>query len=180
MPDNYNPPDGRKKNVPPEIDEATSGKRVMKLTSRGRLRADLIDHVFHYGVEGDYPVVGDWNGDGIKAIGIFRDGRWNLDMDGNGRSTEGDLVVNFGTAGDIPVVGDFNGDGIDEVGFFRNGKFYLDTNGNHQLDKTDRVVELGREGDYPVAGDWDGDGVDDVAVYRAVAKPNETIARKAG
>jgi len=88
--------------------------------------------------------------------------------------------VNFGAAGDIPVVGDFNGDGIDEVGFFRNGKFYLDTNGNRQLDETDRVVELGREGDYPVVGDWDGDGVDDVAVYRAVSKPSESVARKAG
>jgi hypothetical protein len=166
--------------MPPEFDEATSGKRVMKLTNKGRLRADVIDHVFHYGAEGDHPVVGDWNGDGIKAIGIFRGGRWNLDMDGNGRWTERDLVVHFGNAGDIPVVGDFNGDGIDEVGFFRDGKFYLDTNGNHQLDETDRVVELGRAGDYPVVGDWDGDGVDDVAVYRSVSKTNESVARKAG
>ncbi len=180
LPDNYNPPDGREKNVPPEIDEATSGRRVMKLTRKGPLRADLIDHVFHYGVEGDYPVVGDWNGDGIKAIGVVREGRWNLDMDGNGRWNEGDLVVNFGRGGDIPVVGDFNGDGVDEIGFFRDGKFYLDTNGNHQLDKGDQVVELGRAGDYPVVGDWDGDGVDDVAVYRAVAKQTESVARKAG
>ena len=44
----------------------------MQLTSQGRLRADLIDHVFHYGTPGDQAVSGDWNGDGIEAVGIFR------------------------------------------------------------------------------------------------------------
>ena len=180
LPDNDNPPTGSEKNVPPSLDEATIGNRVMKLTNRGPLRADVIDHVFHYGIEGDMPVVGDWNGDGIQSIGVFRNGRWHLDIDGNGRWTENDQVTNYGSQGDIPVVGDFNGDGIDEIGFFRNGKFYLDTNGNQKLDKTDRIVELGRAGDFPVAGDFDGDGVDDVAVYRAAETHAESVARKAG
>ncbi len=179
LPDNQNPPNGRKKNIPPTVAEATDGQRVMKLSNKGRLRADVIDHVFHYGVEGDFPVVGDWNGDGIQAIGIFRQGRWNLDMDGNGRWTEVDDVADYGQKGDIPVVGDFNGDGVDEIGFFRNGKFYLDTNGNRQLDETDHVIELGRAGDFPVAGDFDGDGKDDVAVYRATEPPEEPVERPA-
>ena len=187
LPDNENRIMGRKKNVPPSLAEATDGQRIMKLTSKGNLRADVIDHVFHFGVEGDFPVVGDWNGDGIQAIGIFRAGRWNLDIDGNGRWTAADEFVEYGAHGDIPVVGDFNGDGIDEIGFFRGGKFHLDTNGNRKLDDTDKVVELGRDGDFPVAGDFDGDGTDEVAVYRAVEKtsepverPTESVARKAG
>jgi uncharacterized membrane protein len=34
---------------------------------------------------GDIPVVGDWNGDGKTKIGVFRKGRWILDVDGSGR-----------------------------------------------------------------------------------------------
>jgi hypothetical protein len=111
-------------------------------------------------------VVGDWNGDGIKSIGIFRSGKWHLDVDGDGRWSVGDGVAEFGQPGDIPVTGDFNGDGVDELGFYRQGVFYLDTNGNRVLDENDRVIRLGGENDKPVVGDWDGDGTYEVAVYR--------------
>jgi hypothetical protein len=30
------------------------------------------------------PIVGDWNRDGISKIGIYRNGNWYLDFDGNG------------------------------------------------------------------------------------------------
>ena len=99
-------------------------------------------------------MTGDWNGDGIYTIGIFRNGVWFLDMDGDGRWSEGDVVVEFGQEGDLPVVGDWTGDGISKLGVYRNGTFYLDTNNNHQLDAADKVIELGRPGDKPVAGDW--------------------------
>ena len=68
-------------------------------------------------------MAGDWNGDGIYTIGIFRNGTWFLDMDGDGRWSAGDLIVEFGQAGDIPVVGDWTGDGIAKLGVYRNGKF---------------------------------------------------------
>jgi hypothetical protein len=154
------------KNVPPKPEEATHGSRVMQLTSKGRVRADLIDHVFHYGTPGDRAITGDWNGDGIEAVGIFRDGRWHLDIDADGRWSEADVAFAFGQAGDLPVVGDFNGDGIDEVGLFRGGKWILDTNGNRQLDDSDRTFEFGEAGDKPVVGDFDGDGTDDPGLYR--------------
>ena len=121
--------------------------------------------------EGDIAVIGDWNGDGIYNIGIFRDGVWFLDMDGDGRWSEGDLVVEFGQAGDLPVVGDWTGDGITKIGVYRNGKFYLDTNNNHKIDADDKVIELGRPGDKPVAGDWTGNGVDKVGVYEDTPRP---------
>ena len=180
LPDRQNRPDGRQKNVPPDEQDATSGHRLMKLTADGDTRADLIDHVFHYGLPRDYPVTGDWNGDGITSIGIFRNGRWHVDLDGNGRWSKDDEVHHYGRAGDIPVVGDFNGDGVDDFGIFRNGVFYLDTNGNRELDANDQIIKLGGATDKPVAGDWDGDGIDEVAVYRDGEPAPDAQARKAG
>ena len=154
------------KNVPPKSQDAADGYRLLQLHANGTKRADVIDHVFRYGESRDVPVAGDWNGDGIRAIGIFRDGRWQLDADGDGRWTRHDAVVTFGQAGDLPVVGDFSGDGIEQIGVYRNGTWYLDTNHNYELDAHDKVFEMGGAADMPVAGDWDGDGVDEPGLYR--------------
>jgi len=154
------------KNVPLNPEEATDGRRLMRLTAHGQQRADLIDHVFQFGGSNHLPIAGDWNGDGIRSVGVFRDGKWHFDMDGDGRWSEGDQTAVFGQKGDLPVVGDFNGDGIEEIAIFRNGRWIIDTNGNRQIDAADQVVELGQAGDLPVAGDFNGDGVDEPAVYR--------------
>jgi Divergent InlB B-repeat domain/Fibronectin type III domain len=68
------------------------------------------DSCFYYGVAGDRPVVGDWNGTGISKIGVFRPstGEWFLDLNGNNKWDGPSLdlyVPGFGMAGDIPVVG---------------------------------------------------------------------------
>lgn len=159
-------PAGKMKNMPPTAEDATSGARVLKRTVKGKNRADLIDHVFHYGDAADVPVTGDWNGDGIRQIGTFRNGQWVLDTDGDGRFTEADAQVTFGQPSDMPVVGDFNGDGVDEIGVYRAGKWIIDTNGNRHVDAQDKVFELGGANDKPVVGDWNDDGTDDPGVFQ--------------
>ncbi len=154
------------KNLPPEEAEATDGHRLLKRTVEGEVRVDVIDHVFRFGIAKDLPISGDWNGDGIDGIGVYRNGTWYLDTDGDGRFTERDLIVRFGTEGDIPVVGDFNRDGIDDLGVYRHGTWYLDVNGNREMDAHDKVFQMGESTDRPVTGDWDGDGEDDPALYR--------------
>ncbi len=154
------------KNLPPEPAEATDGRRVLQRTAGGTPREDLIDHVFRYGIGGDLPIAGDWNGDGISTIAVFRSGMWFLDTDGDGRLTDRDTIVTFGTVGDLPAVGDWNGDGIEDLGVFREGTWLLDSNGNRQQDDDDRVFRLGDAADIPVVGDWDGNGRSDAAVYR--------------
>jgi hypothetical protein len=172
-------PQDKMKNVPPNDEDATSGGRWLKRTARGRSRADLIDHVFHYGVPGDTPVAGDWNGDGVRQIGVFRNGRWNLDLDGDGRFTATDAAVTYGAEGDLPVVGDFNGDGFEEIGVFRAGKWIVDTDRNYQLDAQDKVFELGGNGDLPVVGDWNDDGTDDPGIFQP-GTSSEGMRRQAG
>ena len=166
LPDAQNPPKDRPKNVPPDVAEAAVGWRTMKKGNTGQMRSDVIDHVFQYGTKGDRAVTGDWNGDGIHTIGIFRNGVWFLDMDGDGRWSEGDVTVEYGQQGDLPVVGDWTGDGVSKLGVYRNGTFHLDVDNSRQIDAHDKVFELGNPGDLPVAGDWTGDGVDEVGVYQ--------------
>jgi hypothetical protein len=127
-----------------------------------------------FGIAGDIPVVGDWNGDGIDEIGIFRPSSQSFFLDLNGNDVWDGLGIDastpsFGIAGDIPVVGDWNGDGIDEIGIFRpsSHSFFLDLNGNRIWDTgIDGVYPFGTSTDLPVTGDWDGDGIDEIGVWR--------------
>ncbi len=167
LPDPMNKITGkRKKNIPPKEEDAAIGHRRMQLGPQGKMREELIDHVFHYGTAVERAVVGDWTGSGLRRIGVFRDGNWYLDMNGDGRWGTEDIDCHFGQAGDIPVVGDWTGDGIEKIGVYRNGTWYLDTNNNHQLDAGDRVVHLGQGGDLPVVGDFNGEGRASIGVYR--------------
>ena len=155
------------KNVPPTEAEATDGVRIMRLTSHGKQRADLVDHVFDLGEERDIPVTGDWNGNGIRSVGVFSHGLWKLDVNGDGQFDSHDEIATFGRTGDIPLVGDFDGDGVDDIAIYRAGTWIIDTDGNRELDATDRTFEMGGAEDTPVVGDWDGDGIDEPALYHA-------------
>ena len=68
------------------------------------------------GERGDKPVVGDFNGDGIDELGIYRDGHWHIDLNHDGALDDSDLHYELGDATHNPVVGDCDGDGIDQIG----------------------------------------------------------------
>jgi hypothetical protein len=154
----------KKKNLPPQADETTDVRRDIRLGARSRTRSDVIDHVFLFGVAWHQAVVGDWNGDGISNIGVFDDGVWYLDEDGDGEFTAKDREAVFGRDGDIPIVGDFNGDGTDEIGILSNGRLILDVNRNFRVDAADQVITVDRRPGRPVVGDWNGDGKDEVVM----------------
>jgi hypothetical protein len=170
--DNTNP-NPNPKNIPPTIEEATDGHRVLQLRESGTPRSDVIDHVFRYGAERDTPVAGDWNGDGIRTIGVFHDGKWRIDSNGDGTLEKKDTVMQFGRSGDHPVVGDWDGNGVEEIGIYRNGRWFLDVNGNREMDAHDKVFELGGANDRPVVGDWNGDGIDEPGIYREIVPRGE-------
>ena len=72
-----------------------------------------------FGQPGDVPLTGDFNGDGIEEIAVYRDGSWWIDIDGNRQLDAADLNYQMGGADDHPIVGDWDGDGIDEPGLYR-------------------------------------------------------------
>ena len=188
LPDAENHTDDAKKNIPPQDKDsdgepiALKRKRLLQHRHGGRVRADVVDHVFRFGHKDDLPVTGDWNGDGITTIGVFRKGTWHLDVDGNGRWSEFDRKIEFGNQGDIPLVGDFDGDGQVDLAVYRAGELIIDSNGNGKIDSNDERKTIGQPGDVPVVGDFNGDGVDEVAFYHTSSDARPVIyqAKRAG
>ena len=70
---------------------------------RNSLTSGIADTIIPYGIPGDTPVLGDWNGDGMTDLGIFRDGFFLLRTS----LTAGvdDFVIKYGTTGDLPLAG---------------------------------------------------------------------------
>ena len=124
------------------------------------------DVAINYGIPGDYPVVGDWDGNGDATIGIYRNGSFYL----RNSNTIGfaDIVFPFGQPGDQPIAGDWDGDGDDTIGVYRpsNGQFLL--RNSNSPGTADISFFLGNVGDVGIAGDWDGDGKDTTGVFRPV------------
>jgi hypothetical protein len=62
-----------------------------------------------FGLKGDVPVVGDWDGDGTADLGVVRRSSqwvgldWYLDLDGCGGKAE--KIVRYGLPGDTPLAG---------------------------------------------------------------------------
>jgi hypothetical protein len=113
-------------------------------------------------MNGDIPLVGDWDGGGTSKVGAFRpsDGTFYLDYNGNG-IWEGcgiDRCTPIGLATDTPVIGDWNGSGATKVGAFRpsDGTFYLDKNGNGVWEGcgVDTCTPIGMASDTPLVGKW--------------------------
>ena len=122
-----------------------------------------------FGQGGDVPILGDWNKSGSTKIGIFRNGLWILDSNGNGQIDSADRQFTFGQAGDIPLVGDWDGTGTLKAGLFRHGLFILDLSGHMSgvaTGKQDLQFAFGMSTDVPVVGDWGSTGVTKIGIFR--------------
>ena len=122
------------------------------------LNNDSVTTKIYWGKSTDIPVTGDWNGDGLWDVGIFRPSTHTFYLK-NGTTT---TRLSWGKSTDIPVTGDWNGDGLWDVGIFRPSTrtFYL-KNGT-----TTTRLSWGKSTDIPVTGDWNGDGLWDVGMFR--------------
>ncbi|HRD50823.1 MAG: Ig-like domain repeat protein [Candidatus Competibacter sp.] len=64
-----------------------------------------------FGQHGDLPVIGDWTGDGVVKMGVFRaeSGSWHFDANGNGAWDGCEIdrchFASFGQREDLPIVG---------------------------------------------------------------------------
>jgi len=136
----------------------TNGALYLKYTNK----TGYADVQINYGIGGDYPIVGDWNGDGTATIGIYRNGSFYL----RNSNTIGfaDIVFPFGAPGDQPVAGDWDNDGVDTIGVYRNGTFFL--RNENSAGAPSATFGLGIPGDVGIAGDWNGDGIDTTGVFR--------------
>ena len=112
-----------------------------------------------FGNPGDVPVAGDWNGDGITTIGVYRPSEGAFYLRNSNTAGPADLVINNlgAQAGDVPVVGDWDANGTTGIGYYRpsTGTFYL-WNTLQSGSAPAYVITYGNNGDLPIAGDWTG------------------------
>jgi len=122
------------------------------------------DYALNYGLPGDYPVVGDWDGNGTTTIGIYRNGTFFL----RNSNTLGfaEIVFPFGNLGDQPIAGDWDGNGVDTIGVFRPATAQFLLRNSNSEGPVETSFFLGNPGDVGIAGDWNGDGLDSTGVFR--------------
>jgi hypothetical protein len=74
-----------------------------------------------WGLSGDVPLVGDFDGDGRADISVYRPstGEWFLRYSSQAYRTNTYGLFQWCLAGDRPVVADFDGDGKAEVTVYR-------------------------------------------------------------
>jgi len=113
---------------------------------------------FTFGQNGDLPIVGDWDGNGIDGVGFFRAGNSTFNLSNGFQGTVDIKPFIFGALGVKPLAGDWNGDGIATIGVFNPnlGTMALNNTNNAGNGVGDIVFNFGQSGDVPIAGDWDG------------------------
>jgi hypothetical protein len=125
------------------------------------------DREVGFGASTDLPIAGDWDGDGIDTVGVYRPSTAQFFLtNAQVAPYTVDYSFVYGIPNDTPLVGDWNGDGKDGVGVFRpsNGLLYLTD--SLATGFASYTMVLGVPGDVGVAGNWDGDGKDSPGVYR--------------
>lgn len=122
--------------------------------------------MFIYGRTGDIALSGDWDGDGVDTVGLYRQSNGFVYLKDANKAGNADITFYFGRSGDVPLVGDWDGDGKDTVSVYRpsEGKFFI----KNDLEDgwAEQTFVFGRVGDKPFAGDFDGDGRDSIGLHR--------------
>jgi hypothetical protein len=126
---------------------------------------------FYFGDPGDYPMMGDWDCDGVATPGLYRQSDGFVYLRNSNTQGVADSEFFFGNPGDVPLAGDFNGDGCDTVSVFRPSEsrvFVINVLGADDggLGAAEFDYVFGNPGDAPFVGDFDGDGTDTVGLHR--------------
>jgi hypothetical protein len=125
--------------------------------SRGTVRV-LVEgeRVVPFGNPTDLPITGDWNGDGITDLGVYRPGEAKFYLAAAPGFAGAVIAWGTGNPEDVPVAGDWTGSGRDQVGLYRRStsQFFLRDSGAATF--PGRTITFGTPGGLPVIGRWDG------------------------
>ena len=108
-----------------------------------------------------YPVMGDYDGNGLTDLGIYRDdtATWHIKFNGTTNT------ISFGAEGCQAVLADFDGDAKADPALYSDGlglwAFKLSGSGYAMT-----LFPFGNPGSHPAAADFDGDAKADPALYQ--------------
>jgi hypothetical protein len=130
-----------------------------------------IETAFFYGNPGDFPIMGDWDGDGVETPGMYRQSDGYVYLRNSNSQGIAHIRFFFGDPGDVPIAGDFNSDGFDTVSIYRpsNQTFYIINElgkNDGGLGPADFSYVFGNPGDKPFVGDFNGNGEETVGLHR--------------
>ena len=152
--------------------EGVDVDRVVLVEPNGRWHIQVpgsVDYTFWYGVPGDIPLLGVWDGDGIDTPGVYRPSQGSAHLTNEipaylSANHRVGTTFYFGMPGDRVFAGDWDGDGIDTLGLSRRGHIFLaNTNATTVADES---FWFGAHSDLPYAGDPDGNGRDGLLLHR--------------
>lgn len=121
---------------------------------------------FWFGVPGDIPFLGDWDGDGDKTPGLYRPSTGYAYVRNTNDTGMADVEWYIGIPGDRPMVGDWDGDGADSFGVYRSSEAMVYLRNGLSTGFADIEFMYGMDGDIPFAGNFNGDDTDDIGVFR--------------
>ena len=108
------------------------------------------DATFAFGMAGDLPVVGDWDGNGTSTIGLFRPTQGMFYLRNTNATGDPDAAVKMGRVDDRPVAGDWDANGdVATLGLFRLLRRRVPCAAN--AGGAEVKVPFGAESDLPVA-----------------------------
>ena len=119
--------------------------------------APVVHISFNFGQPGDTPIVGDWDGNDIDGVGLYRAGTSTFTLSNGFQGTVDIKPFIFGNLNSRALAGDWNGDGIDSVGAFHLPTATMALKFDNGISPVgDTFFNFGEPGGIPLAGDWDG------------------------